>query len=90
MAKGTTKGTYARLQRAQDACRLAEIEERIAQQLSLIRHLATRRGRDTSHAESLLWTLRQAHGALIAQRQANMTGTRADDDAPPSSTSGQP
>jgi hypothetical protein len=77
MAKGTTKGIYAREQYAQDARRLAEIEASIARQLALIRNLTTRRGRDTTQADDLLRVLLHARGALIAQCQANMLGTAA-------------
>ncbi len=80
MAKGTTKGTYARWQHAQDARRLAEIEASIAQQLALIRSLAARRGRDTTQADDLLRTLCQAHDTLIEQRhQLDMLRTAPDD-----------
>jgi multidrug efflux pump subunit AcrA (membrane-fusion protein) len=83
MAKGTTKGVYARWQRAQDARRLAEIEASIAQQLALVRSLATPHGRDTTQADDLLRALLHARDALIEQRQANMPKTAA---PPPAAT----
>jgi hypothetical protein len=87
MAKGATKGTYARWQYAQDARRLAEIEASIAQQLALIKNRTTP-ARDTTQANDLLRTLCQARDTLIEQHQFNRFRTAPDDT--PSATAAAP
>ena len=69
-----TKGRLLRIQRAMDHRRLAKMEEGITQQLARIRHLATT-AHDTTEAEAELWTLRQAHDALVQQRRGDNSGT---------------
>ena len=89
MVKPVAEGKYTKWHRVMEDRRLAEIEERIAQQLALIKYLAMS-AHDTSQAEDLLWTLRQARNAAIEQRQINLGRSAADDDIPPASILEQP